>query len=44
LEQEAFIAAVTDSSVKPEVSAEEGLAAMECAEKILQSVKEHSWD
>jgi predicted dehydrogenase len=44
LEQEAFISAVTDPSVKPEVSAEEGLAAMECAQKILESVKEHSWD
>jgi len=26
------------------VSAEEGLAAIECAEMILASVKEHRWD
>jgi predicted dehydrogenase len=44
LEQEAFLAAVTDTSLKPEVSAEEGLAAMECAERILVSAREHSWD
>ena len=44
LEQEAFLQAVADKSSKPEVSAEEGLAAMECAEKILASVKKHSWD
>ena len=44
LEQERFLRAVADKSLKPEVSAEEGLAAMECAEKILESVKEHKWD
>jgi predicted dehydrogenase len=44
LEQEVFLKAVADRSVAPEVSAEEGLAAMECAEKILASVKEHKWD
>jgi predicted dehydrogenase len=44
LEQEAFLKAVSDKTQKPEVSAEEGLAAMECAEKILASVKEHKWD
>ncbi|MHC4254369.1 MAG: Gfo/Idh/MocA family protein [Planctomycetota bacterium] len=44
LEQEAFLAAVNDSSLRPEVSAEEGLAAMECAEKILDSARKHSWD
>jgi predicted dehydrogenase len=44
LEQEAFLKAVSDKTQKPEVSAEEGLAAMECAEKILASVKEHRWD
>jgi len=44
LEQEAFIAAVADPSLRPQVSAEEGLAAMECAEQILESAKEHSWD
>jgi predicted dehydrogenase len=44
LEQEAFLKAVSDKTQKPEVSAEEGLAAMECAEKILASVREHKWD
>jgi predicted dehydrogenase len=44
LEQEAFLRSVADRRVKPEVSAEEGLAAMECAEKILVSVREHKWD
>jgi predicted dehydrogenase len=44
LEQEVFLKAVADRSVAPEVSAEEGLAAMECAEKILASVKGHKWD
>ena len=44
LEQEAFLAAVADKTVKPEVTAEEGLAAIECAEKILASVKKHKWD
>ncbi len=44
LEQEAFLRAVADRALRPEVSAEEGLAAMECAEKILASVKKHKWD
>jgi len=44
LEQEAFLHSCVDKTVKPEVSAEEGLAAMECAEKILASVKRHKWD
>ncbi len=44
LEQEAFLQAISDRTFKPEVSAEEGLAAMECAELILESVKQHSWD
>jgi len=44
LEQEAFLRAVADRTLRPEVSAEEGLAAMECAEKILASVKKHKWD
>ena len=44
LEQEAFLQAVVDKRLRPEVSAEEGLAAMECAEKILASVKKHKWD
>ncbi len=44
VEQEAFLKAVADKSQKPEVTAEEGLAAMECAEMILASIKEHKWD
>ena len=44
LEQEAFLKAVADGRSRPEVSAEEGLAAMECAEKILDAVKKHRWD
>jgi predicted dehydrogenase len=44
LEQEAFLRAVKDKSLTPEVSAEEGLAALECAEKILASIKKYKWD
>jgi predicted dehydrogenase len=43
LEQEAFLQAVTDRECTPEVSAQEGLAALECAQKILDSVKKHKW-
>ncbi len=44
LQQEAFLRAVMDRRFVPEVSAEEGLAALQCAEKILDSVKKNSWD
>ncbi len=44
LEQEAFLKAVAEKDAQPEVTAEEGLAAMECAEKILTAVKKHKWD
>ena len=44
LEQEAFLRACADRRYRPEVSAEEGLAALECAEKILASVRKHKWD
>ncbi|MHC4394708.1 MAG: Gfo/Idh/MocA family protein [Planctomycetota bacterium] len=44
LEQEAFLQAVADKTANPEVTAEEGLAAMECAEIILASIKEHKWE
>jgi predicted dehydrogenase len=44
LEQENFLRAVMDSDFIPEVSAEEGLAALECAEKILESVKNNQWN
>jgi predicted dehydrogenase len=43
LEQEAFLQAVTDRECTPEVSAQEGLAALECAQKILNSVKKNKW-
>ena len=44
LQQEAFLRAVKDRSFTPEVSAEEGLAALRCAEKILAAVRHHKWD
>ncbi len=44
LEQEAFLRAVMDNHYTPEVSAEEGLAALKCAEKILASIEENKWD
>ena len=44
VEQEAFLKAVAERDAQPEVTAEEGLAAMECAAKILAAVKEHKWD
>ena len=43
LEQEAFLQAITDRTSMPEVSAQEGLAALECAQKILTSVRKHKW-
>ncbi len=43
VEQQAFLEAVAGKSDRPEVTAEEGLAAMECAEAILAAVKEHKW-
>ncbi|MBN1361052.1 MAG: Gfo/Idh/MocA family oxidoreductase [Sedimentisphaerales bacterium] len=44
LEQEAFLRAVQDPSYTPEVTAAEGLAALKCAQLILNSVKRHKWD
>ena len=44
LEQEAFLLACADKRHRPEVSVEEGLAAIECAGKILASVRKHKWD
>jgi predicted dehydrogenase len=44
LEQDAFLRAVADRTLAPEVSAREGLAALECAEKILRSVRKHKWN
>jgi predicted dehydrogenase len=44
LEQESFLRAVQDRSFRPEVSAEEGLAALRCAQQILRAVKQHKGD
>jgi predicted dehydrogenase len=44
LEQESFLKAVADKSSRPEVTGEEGLDAMLCAEMILASLKQHKWD
>jgi predicted dehydrogenase len=44
LEQEAFLHAVRDRSLHPEVSAEEGLAALKCAQKIINCVRRHRWE
>jgi predicted dehydrogenase len=44
LQQEAFLRAVRDRAFTPEVSAEEGLAALKCAQQILNAVKRHKWD
>ncbi len=44
MQQEAFLRAVADRQYMPEVSAEEGLAALRCAEKILASIEENKWD
>ena len=43
IEQQLFLKAVSDKQSRPEVTAEDGLAAMECAETILASIKEHKW-
>ena len=44
VEQEAFLNAVIDGNQRPEVTGAEGLAALECAEQILASIKTHQWD
>lgn len=43
VEQQSFLQAVLDKSKRPEVTGAEGLAALECAEKILEGVKSHHW-
>jgi len=43
VEQESFLKAVADKSSKPEVGVNEGLAAMKCAQMILDSAKQHKW-
>jgi predicted dehydrogenase len=44
LEQESFLRTVGGQASRPEVTAEEGLAAMECAEMILDAVRKHKWE
>ncbi|MBN1795281.1 MAG: Gfo/Idh/MocA family oxidoreductase [Sedimentisphaerales bacterium] len=44
VEQESFLKAVADRTAKPEVTVSEGLAAMKCAQMILDSTKEHKWE
>jgi predicted dehydrogenase len=44
VEQQAFLKAVAGKVNRPEVTAEEGLAALECADRILKSVRDHSWE
>jgi predicted dehydrogenase len=44
LQQEAFLQAVADRAFMPEVSAEEGLAALRCSGRILASIKKHKWE
>ncbi len=39
VEQEAFLQAVADRTKRPEVTGDEGLAALECADMITQSIK-----
>ena len=43
LEQEAFVKAIRESS-RPEVSAEDAVAAMELAERILAEIAAHHWE
>jgi predicted dehydrogenase len=43
LEQESFLNAVKGQKTKPEVTGEEGLAALECAEKIIRSIQKNQW-
>jgi predicted dehydrogenase len=44
LQQEAFLRAVKDRAFTPEVSAEEGLAALKCAQKIVERLNRHKWE
>ncbi|NIA16844.1 MAG: Gfo/Idh/MocA family oxidoreductase [Planctomycetes bacterium] len=44
VEQEAFLNAVAEPALRPEVTAEEGLAALECAELILEKLKGQKWE
>ncbi len=42
VEQQSFLKAIRDGG-RPEVTAEDGLAALECAEQILACVRNHHW-
>ncbi len=42
VEQQSFLKAIRDGG-RPEVTAEDGLAALECAEQILAGVGQHKW-
>lgn len=44
VEQESFIAAVAGKEKRPEVTGEEGLAALECGGMILDAIKKHKWE
>ena len=44
VEQESFLQACINKELGPEVTAKEGLAAMECADMILSSIKKHQWE
>jgi len=44
LEQQSFLKAVADKDSQPEVTAEDALSAMQCAELILESARDHKWD
>jgi len=44
VEQQSFLKAVAEHDSRPEVTVQEGLAAMECAEMILDKIKKHKWD
>jgi len=44
VEQESFLEAVEKHDARPEVTGEEGLAALECADMILEAIKEHKWE
>jgi predicted dehydrogenase len=44
VEQESFLQAVADKKTAPQVTAEEGLAAMEAAQMILKSISENKWE
>ena len=43
LQQEAFLRAVRDRSYAPQVTAEEGLDALRCAQKIVDRIARHPW-